>query len=64
MKKLLLNIFVISLNVCILLQNRLHEAGRLILFIMEHTFISEEHIKLNETTFLWSEKLKPLINNR
>lgn len=45
-------------------KNHLHDAGKLVLFVMEHTFISEEHIKLNETTFSWPEKLKPIITNR
>ena len=40
------------------------EAAKLVLFVMDHTFITEEHIKLNETTFLWSEKITPLISSR
>ncbi|XP_028407226.1 dynein heavy chain 3, axonemal-like [Dendronephthya gigantea] len=45
------------------LKSQLEDAAKLVLFVMDHTFITEEHIKLNETTFLWSEKITPLISS-
>lgn len=45
-------------------QTELEEAADLILFIMDHTFLADDHLALNETTFTWPERIIPIIKMR
>ncbi|XP_048589777.1 dynein axonemal heavy chain 3-like isoform X2 [Nematostella vectensis] len=45
----------------LLLKTELDEAAELVLFIMDHTFLTDEHLHLNETTFTWPERILPII---
>ena len=31
---------------------------------MDHTFLADDHLALNETTFTWPERVIPIINMR
>lgn len=45
-------------------QTELEEAADLVLFIMDHTFLADDHLALNETTFTWPERIIPIIKMR
>ncbi|XP_068702145.1 dynein axonemal heavy chain 3-like [Montipora foliosa] len=43
------------------LKTELEEAADLVLFLMDHTFLADDHLALNETTFTWPERIVPII---
>ena len=45
-------------------QTELEEAADLVLFLMDHTFLADDHLALNETTFTWPERIIPIIKMR
>jgi len=45
-------------------QAELEEAADLVLFLMDHTFLADDHLALNETTFTWPERIIPIIKMR
>ena len=57
------------LNLCLLVvlclhQTELEEAADLVLFLMDHTFLADDHLALNETTFTWPDRIVPIIKMR
>lgn len=58
-------IIVISISVVFCsLQTELEEAADFVLFLMDHTFLADDHLALNETTFTWPDRIIPIINMR
>lgn len=45
-------------------QTELEEAADLVLFLMDHTFLADDHLALNETTFTWPDRIIPIIEMR
>lgn len=45
-------------------QVELEEAADLVLFLMDHTFLADDHLALNETTFTWPDRIFPIIKMR
>ncbi|CAH3114243.1 unnamed protein product [Pocillopora meandrina] len=43
------------------LKVELEEAADLVLFLMDHTFLADDHLALNETTFTWPDRIFPII---
>ena len=56
--------FVFDCVVLCLHQTELEEAADLVLFLMDHTFLADDHLALNETTFTWPDRLVPIIKMR
>ena len=54
---------LISVVFC-LHQTELEEAADLVLFLMDHTFLADDHLALNETTFTWPDRIIPIIKMR
>ena len=45
-------------------QTELEDAADLVLFLMDHTFLADDHLALNETTFTWPDRIMPIIKMR
>lgn len=45
-------------------QVELEEAADLVLFLMDHSFLADDHLALNETTFTWPDRIFPIIKMR
>lgn len=45
-------------------QAELEEAADLVLFLMDHAFLADDHLAINETTFTWPERIIPIIKMR
>ncbi|CAH3192981.1 unnamed protein product, partial [Porites evermanni] len=43
------------------LRTELEDAADLVLFLMDHTFLADDHLALNETTFTWPDRIMPII---
>ena len=45
-------------------QTELEDAADLVLFLMDHTFLADDHLALNETTFTWPDRIMAIIKMR
>ena len=53
-----------SFSFSLIFKTELEDAADLVLFLMDHTFLADDHLALNETTFTWPDRIMPIIKMR
>ena len=53
-----------SFSFSLIFKTELEDAADLVLFLMDHTFLADDYLALNETTFTWPDRIMPIIKMR